>query len=207
MMRSTLHSFFLLILFLFGMSGAALAEELPDVMLQRVTKEMISALRSNDRVLKEKPERIYDIIETILVPHIDWIAMSRWVVGRNAWQEANDDQKKRFVGQFKELLIRTYASTLRAYNNQTIDYLPIRGGVQGKERVQVGSLIKEPGREPIRVSYRLVKKGTDWQVYDISIEGVSLLKGFQSQFATEIQQNGLDKLIDHLREHNEKPLQ
>ncbi len=206
-MRSTVRHFYIVVLLLFGLCHTAIAQqEQPDVMLQRVTKEMIDALKKNDKALQQSPGKIYDIIETILVPHIDWIAMSRWVVGRNAWQSASEDQKKRFVVQFKELLIRTYASTLRAYNNQTIDYLPIRGGVQGKPRVQVGSLIKEPGREPIRVSYRLVNQGSAWQVYDISIEGVSLLKGFQSQFATEIQQNGLEKLIDHLREHNEKPL-
>lgn len=206
-MHSTVRTLYLVIILLFSFNSVALAQEQPDVMLQRVTQEMISALRQNDQALQQHPEKIYGIIETILVPHIDWVAMSRWVVGRNAWQNASDASKQRFVKEFKELLIRTYASTLRAYNNQTIDYLPIRGGIQGKPRVQVGSLIKEPGREPIRVSYRLVNKGANWQVYDITIEGVSLLKGFQSQFATEIQQNGLDKLIDHLREHNEKPLQ
>lgn len=206
-MHSTVRTLYLAIILLFSLNSMALAQEQPDVMLQRVTQEMIDALRQNDKALQQHPEKIYGIIETILVPHIDWVAMSRWVVGRNAWQNASNESKQRFVKEFKELLIRTYASTLRAYNNQTIDYLPIRGGIQGKPRVQVGSLIKEPGREPIRVNYRLVNKGTNWQVYDITIEGVSLLKGFQSQFATEIQQNGLDKLIDHLREHNEKPLQ
>lgn len=206
-MRSTVRTLYFAVILLFSFNSVVLAQEQPDVMLQRVTQEMIDALRHNDKALQQHPEKIYGIIETILVPHIDWVAMSRWVVGRNAWQNASDESKQRFVKEFKELLIRTYASTLRAYNNQTIDYLPIRGGVQGKPRVQVGSLIKEPGREPIRVSYRLVNKGSNWQVYDITIEGVSLLKGFQSQFATEIQQNGLDKLIDHLREHNEKPLQ
>ncbi len=206
-MHSTVRTLYLTIILLFSLNSMVLAQEQPDVMLQRVTQEMIDALRQNDKALQQHPEKIYGIIETILVPHIDWVAMSRWVVGRNAWQNASNESKQRFVKEFKELLIRTYASTLRAYNNQTIDYLPIRGGIQGKPRVQVGSLIKEPGREPIRVNYRLVNKGANWQVYDITIEGVSLLKGFQSQFATEIQQNGLDKLIDHLREHNEKPLQ
>ncbi|MCS5710736.1 ABC transporter substrate-binding protein [Candidatus Berkiella aquae] len=205
-MRSMVRHLYLVFVLFFAVSTTLFAEE-PDVLLQRVTKQMIDSLRQNDKDLQQHPEKIYDIIEKILVPHIDWIAMSRWVVGRNAWQSASDDQKKRFVKEFKDLLIRTYASTLRAYNNQTIDYLPIRGGTQGKPRVLVSSLIKEPGREPIRVTYRLVNNNNAWQVYDIAIEGVSLLKGFQSQFATEIQQNGLEKLIQHLREHNEKPLQ
>ncbi len=187
-------------------SAQVLASEAPDAMLQRITNEMISALRSDDKELKQNPSKIYPIIDKILVPHIDWTAMSRWVVGRNAWDNASEAQRNRFSKEFRDLLIRTYASTLRAYNNQTIEYLPIRGGVDGKNRIQVASLIRESGREPIKVTYRMTNQGEKWQVYDISIEGVSLLKGFQSQFAQEIQQKGIDALSDRLHQHNEKPL-
>ncbi|MBS0290130.1 MAG: ABC transporter substrate-binding protein [Proteobacteria bacterium] len=180
--------------------------EAPDVLLQRVTQEMISALRQDDKTLKENPTKIYPIIYRILVPHVEWMAMSRWVVGRNAWDNASDAQRQRFSKEFKDLLVRTYASTLRAYNNQTIEYLPIRGGFAGKSRIQVNSLIREPGREAIKVTYKLVNQNNQWLVYDISIEGVSLLKGFQSQFAQEIQQKGIGAVIDRLHQHNEKPL-
>ncbi|HRE33413.1 MAG TPA: ABC transporter substrate-binding protein, partial [Candidatus Berkiella sp.] len=143
-MRSMVRHLYLVFVLFFAVSTTLFAEE-PDILLQRVTKQMIESMRQHDKELQQQPKKIYDIIDKILVPHIDWIAMSRWVVGRNAWQSASDDQKKRFVKEFKDLLIRTYASTLRAYNNQTIDYLPIRGGTQGKPRVLVSSLIKEPG--------------------------------------------------------------
>ena len=184
----------------------AFAAEAPDTMLNRVTQEMITALRNHDAELRSNPNRIYPIIDKILVPHIDWDAMAHWVVGRNAWDSASDGQRQRFSKEFKDLLVRTYASTLRAYNNQTIEYLPIRGGIAGKNRVLVASLIREPNREAIKVTYRMAKKGDTWLVYDISIEGVSLLKGFQSQFAQEVQQKGLDSLSDRLHQHNEKPL-
>ncbi len=197
----------LMMLFLaFGIATQVLAQEDPDLMLKRVTQEMISALKQDDKDLKSNPNKIYPIIERILVPHIDWDAMAHWVVGRNAWSRASDAQRARFSKEFKDLLVRTYASTLRAYNNQTIEYLPIRGGIQGKNRVQVSSLIRENGREPIKVTYRMGKQGDTWLVYDITIEGISLLKGFQSQFAQEIQQKGLDSLSERLHQHNEKPL-
>jgi phospholipid transport system substrate-binding protein len=206
MMRSIFSSLIFMIMALM-LSTAVVAEpEAPDVLLQRITQEMISALRSHDQELRENPAHIYSIIDKILVPHIDWIAMSRWVIGKSAWDQASEAQRTRFSNEFKDLLIRTYASTLRAYNNQTIEYLPIRGGVEGKTRIQVASLIRESGREPIRVTYRLTNEGDKWQVYDISIEGVSLLKGFQSQFAQEIQQKGIDSLSERLHQHNEKPL-
>lgn len=206
-MRSHICAFvFMLLALLLTTESMARTTEAPDVMLQRITHEMITALRHNDKELRENPNHIYPIIDKILVPHIDWLAMSRWVVGRNAWDNATDTQRQRFTKEFKDLLIRTYASTLRAYNNQTIEYLPIRGGIGEKTRIQVASLIRESGREPIKVSYRLANQGDSWQVYDISIEGVSLLKGFQSQFAQEVQQKGLDALSQRLHEHNEKPL-
>jgi phospholipid transport system substrate-binding protein len=198
--------FMMAYVFLGHAAMAAQTKEQPDVMLQRVTQEMIAALRQHDRELREDPDRIFPIIDKLLVPHIDWLSMSRWVIGRNAWMSASTFQQERFSHEFKDLLIRTYASTLRAYNNQTIEYLPIRGGSEGKSRVQVASFIREQGKEPIKVAYRLVDQGSSWKVYDISIEGISLLKGFQSQFSTEIQQNGIEKLTERLHEHNEKPL-
>ena len=186
--------------------AVSLAKEAPDDLLKRVTHELISELREQDKDTRQNNQTIYVIIDKVLVPHVDWHAMSQWVVGRQAWEKATPKQKERFSSEFKDLLIRTYASTLKAYNNQTIEYMPIRGGLDGKTRVQVASRIREPGREPIKVTYRLIDKGDNWQVYDISIEGISLLKGFQSQFAEDIQHRGIDALTLRLHQHNEKPL-
>lgn len=204
-MRSVFPRVISLILAFF-IATQAIAQEAPDALLKRVTQEMITALRENDADLREHPNHIYKIIDQILVPHIDWTAMARWVVGRAIWEKSSESQRSTFSKEFKDLLIRTYASTLRAYNNQTIDYLPIRGGIAGKNRVQVSSVIRESGREPIRVAYRLTNQSGNWLVYDISIEGVSLLKGFQSQFAQELQQKGIDAVTQRLHQHNEKPL-
>lgn len=196
----------LILAFSLALPALGWAKAPPDEMLKHVTQDLISALRSQDQSLQEHPDKIYAIINQILVPHVEWHAMSQWVVGRVAWAKASDKDKEAFASEFKDLLIRTYASTLQAYNNQTIEYLPIRGGVAGKKRVQVVSRIRESGREPIQVTYRLVDQGDDWKVYDIIIEGVSLLKGFQSQFSEEVQQQGLEPLIKRLHTHNEKPL-
>ena len=180
--------------------------EPPEEMLNRVTARDDHEFRSSDHALKQNPQLIYDIINRILVPFVDWNTMSKWVLGRNTWGQATEAQRKAFSEEFKNLIIRTYASTLRAYNNQVIEYQPIRGGYEGKTRIQVDSFIRENGKEPIKVTYRLIHSGDTWKVYDIIIEGVSLLKGFQAQFESEIQQQGLQSLIERLRQHNEKPL-
>lgn len=206
-MRAVFYPFiFLMSFFCLGISAVS-AKEAPDALLKRLTEEIISELRQQDKVLKQDPNQIYVIVDRVLVPYIDWHTMAQWVIGRNAWGKATASERTRFSNEFKDLLIRTYASTLRAYNNQKIEYLPVRGGIQGKQKVIISSRIIESGKDPIKVTYRLVDKGERWKVYDISIEGVSLLKGFQSQFETQIQQGGLEALIDHLHKHNEKPLQ
>lgn len=192
------------LLFLSTSVGAAI--EPPDKLLDRVTVEMISALKQNDAKLKRQPDRIIQIIDRILVPHIDSVSMSKWVVGRQAWVSASKSQRIRFSNEFRDLLVRTYASTLLSYDNQEIEYYPVRGGYN-KKRVQVNSVIKEPGKEPVRVSFRLLNRSNAWKVYDISIEGVSLLKGFQSQFQNDIRQQGMEYVINRIKEHNKKPLQ
>lgn len=197
---------FLLLLWVPLLSAQPQPNEPPEEMLNRVTQEMISSLRKNDDALRQNPQLIYDIINRILVPYVDWTTMSKWVLGRSTWSNATEAQRAAFSQEFKNLIIRTYASTLRAYNNQEIEYLPIRGGYAGKNRIQIDSYIRESGKEPIKVTYRLIHTGDTWKVYDIIIEGVSLLKGFQAQFETEIQQQGLQALIQRLRTHNEKPL-
>lgn len=194
------------ILMLLSTLSFASAKEPPDALLKRVTQELITQLRQDKVKTSTNSQQIYSIIDKILVPHVDWETMSQWVIGRDAWHKATPAQRKEFSEEFKDLLVRTYASTLKAYNNQTIEYLPVRGGMEGKSRVQISSYIREPGREPIKVTYRLASKEQQWKVFDITIEGISLLKGFQSQFAPEVRQGGVSGITKRLHQHNEKPL-
>lgn len=206
MIKQHLHAGIFLSLFfiLFNVDVVA-AIEPPDRLLDRVTQEMISALKRNDRALKQNPDRIIQIIDTILVPHMDSVSMARWVAGRQAWQQASSSERTQFVNEFRDLLVRTYASSLLSYNNQEIEYFPVRGGYN-KKRVMVNSVIRERGKESVRVSFRLLNRSANWKVYDISIEGVSLLKGFQSQFSNEIRQYGMEHVIKRIKEHNRKPI-
>ncbi len=192
--------------FLTLQSLQAFPSERPEKMLERVTDQMLSTLKTHNRELKKNPQGVVEIIDKILVPHVDETAMARWVAGRNGWQKATPSQRALFTNAFRDLLIRTYASTLMAFDNQKVEYFPIRGSIEGKQRVQVASVIREPGKEQIKVTYRLIAKSDAWKVYDISIEGVSLLKGFQSQFSQEIERNGMDSVIQRMKEHNKKPI-
>lgn len=185
----------------------AWAIERPEVELKRVTDQMLSALKSHSQAIQQNPNRLVVIVNKILVPHVDVDDMSRWVIGRNAWMKATPAQRKQFSQVFKDLLIRTYSSNLTAYTDQTIEYLPVREDVSSVSRVQVSTLIKSSEREPVRVAYRLKKMGDKWMLYDISVEGVSLLRGFKAQFEPEAQESGIGAVIQRIKNHNEKPVE
>lgn len=186
--------------------SSAFAIQRPEVELKSVTDQMLSALKRESGTIENNPNRLFVIVNNILVPHVDIDDMSRWVIGRNAWMKATPAQRSEFSKAFKNLLIRTYSSNLTAYTNQTIEYLPVRDDVAAKNRVQVATLIKSSNRDPIRVSYRLKKMSDKWMLYDISVEGVSLLRGFKAQFEPEAQSAGISAVIQKIKNHNEKPV-
>ncbi len=194
------------LLFIFCWQTCIAAVERPEVMLERITTDMINELKKNDKILKKDPNRVVEIIDKILAPYMDSGSMAKWVAGRNAWRKATPSQRARFTSEFRDLLIRTYGATLLEYKNQKVEYLPLRGDLEGKKRVLVSSLIREPGKESIKLTYRLVARSDRWKVYDISIEGVSLLKGFRSQFLQELERTGMDKVTAKLQEHNKKSI-
>ncbi len=197
-------SFWVLFLSLWFSGLAMAAADNPVEMLESVTAEVLAQLKSHKTDFDAHPDQLQDMMDRIMLPHVDLDGMARWVVGRTAWIKATPDQQTRFTQQFRHLIINTYAGALSSYRNQTIEYLPVRGGIANKDRVQVTSRIHEPGKESLEVIYRLVKKPDGWKVYDIVIEGVSLLKGFQAQFADDIQQKDFDVVIRNLTKHNQR---
>src|SRR5689334_8928202 len=103
-------------------SLVALAAEVtppPIVMLQNTSDQVIAALKQNKASLKKDPKVVYQIVDKILVPHVDLTGMSRSVLGRDTWMGASNQQKQKFTQAFKDLLIRTYASAFAKYTNQT----------------------------------------------------------------------------------------
>ncbi len=174
----------------------------PLTMLQNTSDQMLAALQQNKASLKSDPQVVYGIINRILLPHMDIEGMSRSVLGRDAWAQATPAQRQQFTQQFTTLLIHTYSSAFAQYNNQTVKFFPIRGDVSGQSRVQVNSSIVRPDGPAIAVNYRLILLGGEWKVYDFSVEGVSMLQSFSSQFAQQLSQGGIAGVIQQLTRHN-----
>lgn len=188
---------------LLSLAGRAVSQENPVQMLKSVTSQVMNELKNNRSTLRRDPDQVFGMVERFILPHVDFIEMARWVVGRNAWKEASAETQRTFVHEFKTMVVRSYARSLLNYTDQEIEFLPLRDSAQ-KSRIKVSSIIKDHGREPIRMDYLLVQAGDTWRVYDIVIEGVSLVQGYRSQFAEDITSGGLDAALEKIQRHNRR---
>ncbi len=190
-----------LIVFAFTLNiSSASATEGPQDLVKHTTEEMFNALKADRDKLNKNPQLIYDLVSKIVLPHFDFISMSKWVLGKY-WNTSSRAQKIGFIKAYRELMIRTYSIALLEYADSEFLYKPLRDDVS-KGDVTVKSQVKTSKGEMVSVNYRLHKKKKGWKVYDIAVEGVSLIANNKTSFATEIKSKGLDALIARLQKHN-----
>jgi phospholipid transport system substrate-binding protein len=173
----------------------------PDKLVKDVANEVLKSLREDPELRTPNPIKMAELIEKKVAPHFDFERMTRLAVGRN-WREATDDQKRLLIEQFRQLLVRSYSTAYSAYRNIAVEVKPVRMS-PGEDDVQVKSEIKLPGgAPPVNVDYAMYKNDSDWKVYDVVVDGVSLVTTYRSTFADEIRQSGIDGLIKSLRDKN-----
>ncbi len=172
----------------------------PQQLVIETTDKMLAALKDKREELDKDPSLIYGMVKDIVLPHLDFVRMSRWVLGKH-WRKASKEQKLRFVRAFRELMVRTYAVALLEYTDQKIEYLPLRDD-PAKGDVTVRTQVKQSGKQPISINYSLWERKGEWKVYDIAVDGISLVANYRTSFNTEIKEKGLDALITRLEEHN-----
>ena len=190
----------LLSLSLLCFSATIFAIEAPDALVKRTADDVLAVVKTDQDIQAGNQEKIFALAEQKILPNFNFDKISRLVLGKN-WTKATPEQKTAFQAEFRSLLIRTYATALSKYKNQTIDYKPLRLA-DGATSATVKTLIVQPGGQPIAVDYSLEKHTDAWKVYDIVIEGVSLVTNYRSQFTQEIRQNGLDSLVKKLSDKN-----
>ena len=190
----------LLSLSLLCFSATIFAIEAPDALVKRTADDVLAVVKTDQDIQAGNQDKVFALAEEKIIPNFNFDKVSRLVLGKN-WTKATPEQKTAFQAEFRSLLIRTYATALSKYKNQTIEYKPLRLA-DGATSATVKTLIVQPGGQPIAVDYSLEKHTDAWKVYDIVIEGVSLVTNYRSQFTQEIRQNGLDSLIKKLSDKN-----
>ena len=174
----------------------------PVSMLQNVANNMVNQLRANKATLKTKPQIVYQLAYRYVVPYADIPEMSKRVLPPSVWNKASSSERARFQKEFTSLLIRTYASALTAYKDQEVRFYPVRGGYANATTVEVSSDIVSSESSPIHVTYRLLHTSGGWRLFDMSVEGVSLIQSFRSQFADILSNGSMEQLLQRMSSHN-----
>lgn len=192
----------LLGLLMLALGGGAVwaAVRPPQEIVQDTSARMIDALRANRETLRRDPNRLYGLVDQIVLPNFDFELMSRWVLGR-AWQQATPDQRRHFTEEFRTLLVRTYAKALLEYSDEEIRVLPLPNAADGND-VTVRTEVRPKTGQPIQINYSMQLKENAWKVYDVIVDGVSLVTNYRSTFASQIRSSGMDAVIADLRQRN-----
>ena len=176
------------------------AIEDPQQLVRTTGDRVLAEVSARKSELEANPQLIYPLVESTVLPHFDFRQMSQSALGR-FWRDASEEQRERIVHEFREMLVRTYATALLGYSGQQIEYLPMQAGSDA-ERVMVPTRIASSGAPPIPINYRLRREGSSWLVYDVVIDGVSLITNYRSQFTAEVRRGGIEGLISSLAQKN-----
>lgn len=175
-------------------------------LVQDTTGRLITMFKVERATSKENPDRLIALAKEITLPHFDVERISSWVLGKY-WRSASVEQKKRFSEEFVNFVLRSYATAVNDYTGEItgkeITYLPFKAA-PGADDVTVKTEVHVPDRPPVPINYRLRLKGGEWKVYDVTVEGTSLVTNYRNSFAREIRQGGLDALIDKLATRNKQ---
>lgn len=174
----------------------------PATQLQQIANRMITQLESNKSNLHSMGV-IRRIVNQTLLPSVDMDRMSSSVVGRN-WRTATNTQRAQFEKEFSYLVTTTYASALSSYDGDKVNFQPIRGDYASSQTLRVNSMIVRKNGQRIPITYDVLRSGNEWKVYDFSIEHVSMVQSYRSQFTGVLTSGGMPALLARLQHHNKR---
>lgn len=181
----------------------AFAEEAPDKLIARVSQEIIDLVKSDKEVQSGNRQRIQEIVESKILPHVDFELTTALTMGRH-WRDASPEQKKRLSEEFRDLLMYTYSGAMSQIKDPTLRFRPLRMAPDETDVEVRSQVIGSRGGNPVDVSYRLRKSPDGWKVYDVNVLGIWLIGTYKQSFSSEVERSGIDGLIKTLDEKNEK---
>ncbi|MDZ7830035.1 MAG: ABC transporter substrate-binding protein [Halofilum sp. (in: g-proteobacteria)] len=166
------------------------------------TEQMLQILHDEAADGQVDLERIRSALDELILPHLDFVTMTKLAVGRD-WLKADREQKRALVNEFRSLLVSTYTRSLREYDDQELEFLPLQAGAEDT-RVTVRSRVSQDDGGDVPVEYSLRHVDGRWVVYDIAVDGISMITTHRSSFSDIVSREGIDGLIAHLEEKNAK---
>ncbi|HTP63421.1 MAG TPA: ABC transporter substrate-binding protein [Burkholderiales bacterium] len=184
----------------FLLSSASAQELSPDELVRKVTADVLDAIKADKDLQAGDKKKALALAEQKILPLVDFREAAKLATGR-AWQGATPEQQDRIVAEFRRMLVRIYSNAIGIYRGQTMKVLPVRMA-SGATEVTVRNQYIREGRPPVPVDYAMHKLPDGWKIYDISVDGVSLVLTYKSEFDQITKTSGVDGLIKRLMEKN-----
>lgn len=172
----------------------------PQELIETTARKLLEALDADRALAKRDPARVRQLVDEILLPHFDTDYSARLVLGKH-WRTATEEQRKRFVDAFYKSLLRNYGSALAEFTADRMQVLPFRGDLSTGQAT-VRTEVKRSNGTRVPVNYTLRATPAGWKAWDVTIEGISYVRNFRNDVGAEIDQTGLQALIDRLEKEN-----
>lgn len=180
---------------------AIAAESLgPEQLVRTVTEQLLAAIAQDPALRAGDRAAALALAEAKILPHVDFAEAAKLAAGR-AWTNATAEQRERLVKEFRSLLVRVYSTAIDVYRGQTMQVLPVQMAPDATE-VTVRNRYISPGAAPVEISYAMHKTNDGWKIYDIAVEGVSLVLTYRTEFEQIGREAGIEGLIARLAEKN-----
>ncbi len=172
----------------------------PEELVRKVTAEVLEAIKADPQLQGGDRRKALALAEQRVLPHVDFREAAQLAAGRS-WSVATPEQKERLVTEFRAMLVRVYSKAIGVYRGQTMKVLPVRIPPGATEATVRNQYLSE-GRQPVAVAYAMRQTPDGWKIYDINIEGVSLVLTYRSEFEAIVRSDGVEGLIRKLQEKN-----
>ena len=169
----------------------------PAELVDTVMRKTLEELDAHRAEMRKEPQKIRDLVDQVMLPHFDTEYAARQVLAVH-WRSASPDQRKRFIEAFYQSLIQNYGEALLDFTPDRMRILPYKEDPDAKDRATVRTVVKRDNGSNVPVNYSLRKLDSGWKAWDVTIEGISYVKSFRTDFASEIDQKGLEAVIKRL---------
>lgn len=185
-----------------SMGAACAADVPPDVLAKTTTLDVIAIVKQDKEIQAGNTKKVLDLVEAKVLPHFNFNHMTMLAVGKN-WRSATPAQQQVLAKEFQTLLVRTYSNSLTNYKNQVIEFKPLRMQ-PGDTDVTVRTEVIQSGTRPVPIDYNMEKMPNGWKVYDVTVDGVSLVTNYRGSFNVQVRQGGIEGLIQSLVDKNKQ---
>ena len=183
-----------------AMSFAYAEVQAPDALIKNTAQEVLAIVKQDKDIQAGSQKKVLELVDAKVLPHFNFTRMTKLAVGKH-WRTATAQQKQALEAEFRNMLVRTYTKAFTVYRDQEVEIKPLKVADNATE-VTVKTMIVKPGTPSIPVNYDMEKTPEGWKVFDLVVEGVSLVTSYRSTFSEQIKKGGIDGLIKTLVEKN-----